>query len=105
MSVGGDAAQLGQSPQVDHPVRRRPELAGDLDHHVGSTGDGTVRTGGEDAVSLGQRPGCLDRRHDGGGHAARSVLSSSSNHAGDADGRGCHSGDGSGHDARPDVQL
>ena len=66
-----DAAQLVDARQVEHPIRDRPELAGDRDHHVRAAGDRARRAGGEALVGLEQAARRVDRRL--GGHVGDSA--------------------------------
>ena len=64
VAVDGDPAQLVEAPQVEHPLGRLAELAGERDHQVRAAGDRPSRRVGEGRVRLGERARAHDRRLD-----------------------------------------
>ena len=70
-----DPAQLVEPPQVDDALRRRAQLAGELDHQVRAAGDRAVRLLGEQLVRLAQRVRRHHRRLDRHQAAPRSAAS------------------------------
>ncbi len=66
VALDGDAAQGVQAPQVDDPLRRLTELAGEVDHQVRAAGDRPCRRRlGHGGVRLDQVVRARDRRLDG----------------------------------------
>ena len=72
VAIHRDAAQRIQPPQVEDPVGRRPELAGQGDHQVRASGDGAGRTLGHDRERVGELARGRDGRLDGHGQGVAS---------------------------------